>query len=415
MSDILSQGGDRQPGRWPRRLAVIAVAVVLVIVVVRHFSSEQAAQAHRPGTASTTRPLPQVSPGATAAVPPGSRHLAVEPGLPVEPDGIVGPSVPWDVRLRLPITGEQPVWYWPGTGRTEPIGGLPRSGSGYVFTRVGAGWAVQPGPAPAFGCGNCADLPQPVYFLADSAHSVTNVGRAAQVAPAAAAGALWLTSFPVGADLSTAAGTALEVSVTGVPLRLPVGLPAGYVIDRATDHGLLLESLIQRGGATIYKLWPLDGGQVSGAFSQVIAASASEIAWTSRCAPLCQVHVVDLATGRETVLRLPRGSSAASGAFSPDGDFLALQVSFGSGGDGGGAAMQLEAASVASGRLTVVPGTWCSSDALIGFGWPVGADSLVAELSFTSKVQVASWRPGAARLAVAVIGPRQNATSLIVG
>ena len=60
---------------------------------------------------------------------------------------------------------------------------------------------------------------------------------------------------------------------------------------------------------------------------------------------------------------------------------------------------------MASGRLTIVPGTFASSDALAGFGWPTDGDSLVAELTFTTTVQVASWHPGATRLAVAAIRP----------
>jgi hypothetical protein len=187
------------------------------------------------------------------------------------------------------------------------------------------------------------------------------------------------------------------------------------VIDQATDRGLLLAPVLQRRGATTYMLWDLATAQVSRTFEGVIAASASEIAWTPRCAPACRVYLLDLATGRDTVVGLPRGSSVASGAFSPDGGYVALRVSLGSGGDGSALAMQLEVASVASGRLTVVPGTRASSDALDGFGWPADGDSLVAELSFTTKVQVASWRPGAARLAVAVIRPGQNPTLLIVG
>jgi hypothetical protein len=63
----------------------------------------------------------------------------------------------------------------------------------------------------------------------------------------------------------------------------------------------------------------------------------------------------------------------------------------------------------------VVPGTWASSDALIGFGWPAASDSLIAELSFTTKVQLALWRPGSARLTVAVIKPGRNSASLVVG
>jgi hypothetical protein len=77
--------------------------------------------------------------------------------------------------------------------------------------------------------------------------------------------------------------------------------------------------------------------------------------------------------------------------------------------------MQLEVAALPDGRVSVVPGTWASSDALAGFGWPVAGDTLVAELSFTTVMQVVSWQPGEGRPAVADIGPGQNPTSLILG
>ena len=41
--------------------------------------------------------------------------------------------------------------------------------------------------------------------------------------------------------------------------------------------------------------------------------------------------------------------------------------------------------------------------------------TLIAELSFSTKVQLASWRPGHVRLAVAAIRPGQSSASLIVG
>src|SRR5207245_5624532 len=126
------------------------------------------------------------------------------------------------------------------------------------------------------------------------------------------------------------------------------------------------------------------------------------------------VQVLDLAAGRRTAIELPGGSSAASGAFSPDGDFLALEVTFSSGGDAGALELQLDVASTASGRLTAVPGTWVSSDALIGFGWPASSNSLVAEFSFTTKVQLASWRPGASRLAIVVLRPQHSPASLVI-
>ena len=55
-----------------------------------------------------------------------------------------------------------------------------------------------------------------------------------------------------------------------------------------------------------------------------------------------------------------------------------------------------------------------SSDALVSFGWPARGDDLVAELSFITKVQVASWYPGARQLAVAVISAGPESGSLIL-
>ena len=162
-------------------------------------------------------------------------------------------------------------------------------------------------------------------------------------------------------------------------------------------------------------LWNPSASQASQVFDRVLAASPSEIAWTSTCTPACSVQILDLATGRHTVVAVPAGSSVTSGAFSPDGRFLALQMSFGDTGDGGDLATQLEVAPVTGGRLTAVPGTWVSSDALIGFGWPASGDSLVAEFSFTTKMQLASWHPGASRPAVTVIQPGRNQAALILG
>jgi len=61
-----------------------------------------------------------------------------------------------------------------------------------------------------------------------------------------------------------------------------------------------------------------------------------------------------------------------------------------------------------------VPGINVSSDALVSFGWPARGDDLVAQLSFISKVQVASWYPGARRLTVAVINSGSQSGALIL-
>ncbi len=295
-----------------------------------------------------------------------------------------------------------------------PIGGLPPQRSGYQFIRAAGGWAVQAGPGTQAGCGTCAGLRRAVYFLADRAQSVTQVGLADAVAPGAA-GALWLTSYPPDADPRTAAGTTREVSIAGALLGPQLRLPAGYLIEQATDRGLLLAPVAPRPGTMADQLWDPAAPRAGRTFGAVIAASTTQIAWAPPCVGRCRVQVVNLATGRQVTAELPEGRSVANAAFSPGGSFLAVEVTFSNEAGDGGQAVQLELVSMASGRLMVVPGTWLSSDALISFGWPASSDSLVAELSFTTKVQLTSWRPGAGRLAIAVLRPRQSPASLVVG
>ena len=299
-------------------------------------------------------------------------------------------------------------------GSSDLIAGLPADPAGYQFTRVAGGWAVQASPALPAGCGSCGGPPTPVYFLADGARSVTRVGTANLVAPAATAGAIWLTIYKAGASMTRAAGTAWEADAAGA-LTHPVTLPSGYAIDQGTDRGLLLTPVSLPPGAAAYKLWDPSSRLTSQTFDGVLTASPGEIAWTSPCTPRCSVQMLDLATGRHTVVTLPAGSSAAGGTFSPDGDLLALQVSLSDVGDDGELAMQLEVAPVTSGRLTAVPETFVSSNALVEFGWPADGDSLVAEFIFTTKTQLASWHPGASRPAVTVIQPGPSQASLILG
>jgi hypothetical protein len=223
---------------------------------------------------------------------------------------------------------------------------------------------------------------------------------------------VWLTSYPPTADPDTAARTAREVSLAGVPMGPPVRLPTGYVIYQATDRGLLLAPVRQRPGTPAYKLWNPADAKASRTFDGVIAASRTEIAWTPPCARVCRVEVVDLTTGRQAAVGLPAGSFAADAAFSPSGGLLALQVMS----DGaGGPSTRLEVASVASGRVTALPGTSVGSDTVLDFGWPTSDDSLVAEFVFPDKVQLAYWHPGATRLAVAGVRSGQDQDSVVVG
>ena len=396
--DILSQGRDREPSpRW-RRLALIT-ALVLAIAG----GGAYLAVARHPAHPAAAHPSPAPS------APPGPAGV----NLPAEPDGIAGQTLAWSQDLRLPAAGTRPAWFSPASGQAEPIGGLPANAAGYQFTRVSGGWAVQAGPASAAACGSCAAPPAPVWFLADGGDTVTMIGHADLVAPAAAGGAVWLTSYPRGASLLTAAGMAREVRPGAAPVG-PVTLPAGYAIAAGTTKGLLLWPVRQQ-AAQVAKLWDPASGRAGESFTGLLAAAPGAIAWSSSCGRQCTVQTLDLATGHRATLKLPAGSSPVSAAFSPDGRYLAVQDSFGNTGDGGELAMQLEVAPLATGRLSAVPGTWVSSDALVGYGWPGGSDSLVAEFSFTTKRQLASWHPGATRPAVALLRSGPDQGSLILG
>ena len=390
MEDILGQGGDREPSRWPRRLGVIAMAVLVVVLGVVAFV--QTRDPH--------------SPGATATPTPASAS-------PSEPGRITGPEQPMADSVRLPVAGSQPAWFSPATGRSSPIGGLPADSAGYQFTRAHGGWVVRAGSGGELASGDAAVPPLPVWFLADGARSVSRVGTANQATPAASAGAVWLTSYPSTADPATATRTAREVSVTGKPLSPPARLPAGYAIYQATDRGLLLMPISEGTGPQADLLWnPAEpkGGRV---FDAVVAASPTEIAWTPPCATRCRVQVLDLDTGRSSATQLPAGSVAEGAAFSPSGTLLALQLMSGQG--GGEPSIQLEVASMASGQVTVLPGTFVGNSTVVSFGWPTVGDSMIAEFIFPSAVQLVAWHPGASVLTVAVIQPGQVRASLVVG
>jgi hypothetical protein len=72
---------------------------------------------------------------------------------------------------------------------------------------------------------------------------------------------------------------------------------------------------------------------------------------------------------------------------------------------GHAAATRLVVAVVANGRLTAVPGTTIGSGIGVDFGWQPATHRLVAAASLQDRWQVALWRPGDARLSVAVTRP----------
>jgi hypothetical protein len=402
VDDIISYGKDREP-RWARwwqrwrRLVVVAGCVIVALAAVSIWYLPNSR--HHGGQASpaTLRPSPAVQANDSDAGP--------DP-LPITPALMTGQPLPPSASLRLLLGGQSPAWLLLPSGEKEQIGDLPARGNGYQLFAIAGGWIAQQFPPGTLGCDNCAPTPLPVYYIADGSQAARRIGTADVTAPAAAPGALWLVSYPHGANMSTAAGTAQEVSVTGTGLGPRLRLPAGYVIDQGTRAGLLLVQQQASSGTFRYELWDPATKRVTGSFVHVIAASPTEIAWVPACTDICRVQVLDLPGGRTGEIPLPGQSTATEGTFSSDGRLLALLVTAGVTAHGPPAANQLMVATVAGGRLAAVPGTTIGSGIGVDFGWQPGSHRLIADVTTGTQSQpewqIAVWQPADARLSIAL-------------
>jgi len=382
VSDTVEFGGWPRPPRWVWAIAGVATVAVLTGVVVARAGPHRAA------------PAPAVT-------SPAARENSGLRMPPHKPARMAGRPLPRDAGLRLVLGGRRPAWLWVATGRTEPIGGLPRRDNGYQLIRIASGWAALPFPGHGVSCDRCAPRRMPVYYIADGSREASRLGAAAFVAPAATSGAMWLISYRAGAVLRAAAGTAQEFSVSGAALGPGRRLPRGEGIDQGTAAGLLLAPELAGPGVIRYRLWEPGTRRVSHSFQDVIAVSPEGIAWMPPCTARCTVHVLNPEGGPGRVIALPGGSQAYAGEFSPDGRLLALQVTARIGASGQPSATRLAVAVVATGRLTAVPGTTIGSGIGVDFGWQ-GNGRLVADVALQDAWQVAVWRPGDARLYIAV-------------
>ena len=235
------------------------------------------------------------------------------------------------------------------------------------------------------------------------------IGVADQVAPADNRHALWLVNYPPHTPLLTAVGVAQEFTTNGLSAGRPVLLPAGYQLVRGTKRGLLLAPVQPIADGRTVRLWNPVTGRFTAAFNAVVAASADAVAYIApRCPSTCPVHVLNLVTGYKLALRVPSGHVVTDAQFSPDGRYLALEVSAGESSDSSTLEVQLEVASLASGHLTVLPHTWATGDPMTGLGWPGNDDRLVVKLNTGSEVQMAFWAPGHRSLAIAFVKGDEN-------
>jgi hypothetical protein len=362
--------------------ALGAVALLAALVVVGRLGA--------PG-----RP-PQVSAPATTVALPAPSQLR---GVPLAGTGLAALLIP------EPSSSAVPGLFWLDSGRLTPIGGLPRGGCYLPPTRLPHGWVL--GHQADQGCPELGVRTQ-FYRLADGASSATRLPVTADwVVAADDHTRLWLVDFrgrPDPASDQLPPQAIQQVDLTGRPHTPRYLVPDGYAAMQGVGGGLLL--LVLAGPAPVdtsrFALWNPRGGRVLRRFDRVLAATATTIAWVAgTCSPKpCPVHLSDLASGSDIQLTAPPGMSAYTGAFRPDGRYLA--VVFG-GGDLTGPAppatpVRVGAIDTSTGRLLAVSGAVTvggGSEFWLAVTWsPDGAWLLLSARVGPLTEQLAAWRPG---------------------
>jgi hypothetical protein len=82
MHDLLILGRDREPSPWPRRLAAVAVLIVLAVVVITHLPAKRETQPRHPAATASAGPVQLAGLGSGAA------------GLLDQADGVTRPARP---------------------------------------------------------------------------------------------------------------------------------------------------------------------------------------------------------------------------------------------------------------------------------------------------------------------------------
>jgi hypothetical protein len=348
---------------------------------------------------------PQVSaPASTTATPPTPPSTVVLPapprlrGVPLAGTGLAALVVP------DPSSSAVPGLFWLDSGRLTPIDGLPRGGCYFPPTRLPHGWALgrQASQSAGQGCPELGVRTQ-FYLLADGATSATRLPVTADWVIADGDDTrLWLTTFvgqpdPTGNQLPPEA--VQQVDRTGHPHTPRYLVPAGHGAWQGVGGGLLLLTLTGQRPAdpSRFDLWNPGSGRLLRRYDRVLAASGTTIAWVAAtCGPKrCPVHLSDLASGTDIQVAVPWRARTNSGAFSPDGRYLAVVYG---GVDTAGAVTQARVGVIDVGarRLLAVPGAVMRGG---DFGWavtwsPDGAWLLVSARVGPLTEQLAAWRPG---------------------
>jgi hypothetical protein len=304
-----------------------------------------------------------------------------------------------------PSSSAVPGLFWLDSGRLTPVGGLPHGGC-YLPIRLPHGWVLA--HQADQGCPELG-LRTQFYRLADGASSATRLPvTAAWVAAVGDHTWLWLVDFlgqpdPTSDQLPPQA--IQQVDLAGHPSGPRYRVPDGYAAVQGVGGGLLLLALA--GPAPVdssrFALWDPRSGRVLRRYGRVLAATATTVAWVAAaCGPQrCPVHLSDLAYGTDTQVAAPRGMPANTGAFSPDGRYLA--VVFGGVDATGPTIPPIPATPVRVGvidastrQLLAVSSAVMGGggDFLLAVTWSPNGAWLLLSAPAGQHTQLAAWRPG---------------------
>lgn len=310
--------------------------------------------------------------------PPAAAPSAA-PGLPQ----LTGTPAPGPAGLKVLVSGRYPQIIDTSIAHGAPVPGL----------RLDAGERADLQPVPA---GMLAAISSPratatrVVMLPTAGGTPVRLGQDVRVVPARAGTDLFVaTSFASSTRVAlTAASGLVRRSWTAAGRLVPVrDTAAGLVAVEVGDLGLTeLRLLDPRTGATTRRI---------AVGSIAVAAGPTSIAYVSNtCPQRCPVRVTQLATGASRDYPMPADSgNPASGAFSPDGRWLALAVP---GQYRNGRLVVVpgfaEVLDLATGTVTAVPGVRTAAERSADLSW--FGPTLVLGVWSESRGQVGAWTPG---------------------
>jgi hypothetical protein len=280
------------------------------------------------------------SPGRTTAIPPTSPPTAGATGTTVRqptPPRLRGVPLAGSGVAALLIPDPSPTAV-PGlfsldSGQLTPIGGLPQGGCYLNPTRLPHGWALgrQAYQHAGQDCPETATETQ-FYLRADGASSARRLPVTAdQLLAGDSDSLLWLVTnlHPPDPNLGQVPPQAVQqVDLSGHPRTPRYRIPNGYVAWQGMATGSLLVALAEQGPAdtSLFALWHPGSSRLLRRYDRVLAATGTTIAWVSAGCDQqrCSVHLSDLAAGTDTQVAAPLGAWATTGAFSPDGRYLAV-------------------------------------------------------------------------------------------